>query len=274
MRATKLRGLLLVTALAVGTLLSGCSHDAAGASPTASDSGHAAALTYYLDQTRIKTVGPDGSNLDLTNYKTYLIHCKVPPIKPLSAADEAKVGTVDIKHWQDGNRRSATLTETFGFSMGTGSTINCEFRLTKDANLTIHDLASGRVYQIDPTKHAGTEQVVQGEAPASPAAVAPPDWGALANVGIHKLGMATVKGQPCVIIEDMTGNRECNWSGGHKWGYGIVDGPHITLWETGSPAVRSDVKTLVTNEFMVGRLPGTKIFDQVAMVKPAREGGP
>lgn len=272
-----LRGLLLVTALVAGPVLSGCSNDAAGAhsnDPAASGGGRAAALTYYLDQTRIKTVGSDGTNLVLADYKAYLSHCKVPPIKPLTAADEAKVGTVDIKHWQDGNRRSATLTESYGFNMGAGSKINCEFRLTTETDLTIRDLAGGRVYHINLAEHTGTEQSVPGEVQADHETATPPDWSALADVGIHKLGTATVQGQPCTIIKDMAGNKECNWSGGGKDGYGVVNGPHITLWETGSPAVQSDVKTLITNEFVVGRLPGMKIFDQTAMVKLTQEGGP
>jgi hypothetical protein len=258
-------------------LLAACSHGASAASGGQLPYGMDADgdwLSFYQDQTGIAVVGAHGENMELENYKTYLAHCKVAPVKPLDPADEAKVGTVRIQHWQDGDRGTATLVEKFGYDWGTGSTPNCVFTPSHSAELKLYLRKQNRSYDIDLVKHTGTVQTLPPSSPSDHLHSPPPDWNQLAMAGIHKLGTSGDAGQPCVILQDPTGNQACVWSGGTKWGYGVADADTPRLWATGSPSVKSDVKTLTTNSFVVGKLKDTRVFDLPSNVSIQDQGGP
>lgn len=270
----------IVMAGLASALLAACSHGSAtgsqGALPLGEDS-NGNWLSFYLDQAGVQVVGANGENSRLANYKIDLKTCEGHVSKSLNPADAEKVGTNRTQEWKDGYSRDAKLVEEFGYSLGmtgSGPSLECVFTPVHTAKLTIHLNKQNRVYDIDLVKRVGTVSTLPPSSPTDTLHSPPPNWNQLAQVGMHKLGESSSAGQPCTIIQSVVGTQECVWSGGAKWGYQVTDSDTPRLWIAGSPAVKSDVKSLTTTNFVIGQLKDSHIFDIPANIAISDQGSP
>ncbi|WP_329742065.1 hypothetical protein [Dyella sp. A6] len=270
--------------LALSTLLCACSQGAAGengsqAPATSSGMSDAGGMVYYLEQSgTVATMG--GINRDLAFYKSMLRNCRDAhlPTTPLDSADEAKLGTVQVKYWHDGDRRSALLIDDYHVDASLSNRVAmCHFRLKYTSRLTI--VRDGRVYDLDLVKRTGSVQVMPTDNSADIPMVAP-DWEQLAQAGIHKAGQGSYAGQPCVIVKnELAQTTYCVWTGGSKQDRGAQAPEEFPNRLSGKMPVfwsKSDAggNAFKTTSFVVGHLPYSTIFDIPSDITVRNMGGP
>lgn len=265
------RHLKTLMACALIALLPACSRGAAGSggaqAQASSGAGGSGDVVFYLEQTgTVANMG--GVNEDLQTYKAMLKNCQDAhqATTPLSAEDEARLGTAHLKYWHDGNRRNAQLVETYRLDVTSqGGPAMCTFRLGHTSDLTMAD--GSRAYQLDLVKRTGEVQTVPTDAASGNSPAQPPDWNQLAQEGIHKTGNGNFAGQACTVEKnDLENTTYCVWSGGEKGGFGVqapeefpkgLGGKTPVFWsKSGNGGNEFD-----TTSFVVGRLPDTGIFD-------------
>jgi hypothetical protein len=264
-------------------LLPACSKGAAGSASADSaqaQAGDSGGAVFYLEQTGT-TANMSGANEDLLTYQSMLKNCQDAhqATTPLSAQDEAKLGTANVKYWHDGNRRNALLIETFhADASASGGAAMCAFKLAHTSDLTMSN--GNRTYQLDLIKRSGDVQTVPTDDSSGSSPAQSPDWNQLAQEGIHKTGDGNFAGQPCVVAKnDLENTTFCVWSGGAKAGFGVqapeefpkgLGGKTPVFWSKSS----NGGNKFNTTSFVVGHLPDTSIFDVPRDVSVKDMGGP
>ena len=205
----------------------------------------------YLDQTL--QLLEQGRNTQLEGYRERLAACQEAGIasRPLSPADEPRVGTQRWQMWRDQDRYAYRM-ETWRVAQPANARSRedlCVFTLAVEGlhgyvdaeRSTTVDLATG-----ERTDGEGNPGIVLAAGNASRGGSSTPD---------------SVAGQPCNRVQAADGSSACVWSGGTGWGFAdaieggfdATAGMHLdTIVLEATPAPGSTGYELRTSTFVVG----------------------
>lgn len=229
--------------MAVGT---GCGQAGPGGEPSGDG-----APTLYLDQT--VQLLEQGRNMQLEGYRERLGACQEAGIatRPLSPADEPRIGTERWQMWRDRDRYAYRM-ESWRVAQPASA------RSRED--LCVFTLAVGGLHGYVDASHSVTVDLATGERTEGEG-----------NPGIVLTGSEasratgeasdTVAGQPCNRVQTSHGATACVWSGGTGWGFGdssdgefdATAGMHLdTIVLEAAPAPGDSGYELRTTTFLVG----------------------
>lgn len=295
---TRQSGRLLLTAACAlsGVVLAACSHgsaqpqvspdDAANPGP-ASSADHGAEATgpvYYLEQTGTVDVS-GGVNLELQAYKSALkMPCEGHVVKALTPGEEAQLGTVRVRYWQDGDDRAARWIQSY--KLAQTITVNpptCSFGVAEKSKLEIWEgnpkLSARhvkRAYVLDMIKRTGRTQLV----PYTPSSDGLPRMrmAGLPPEILSQAGKSSFQGWPCLIMKNkIKHDVSCVWTGGTKYGF-TPTAPEEFPKFRGTPTFwrksENGGNSFTTNRFTFGKLPDAGVFKIPGDIRIMDEGGP